>query len=338
MLDIKNRGNSVRALVTGSNGFIGSFLVEKLLGEGYDVRCLVRQTSNLRWIKDLPVDFVYGELRQPSTLLDAVRDVDIVYHLGGVTRGRKMQDYIDGNYTATLNLLKACREIGHAEQKFVFVSSQAAGGPSTDERALTEKEAQHPISMYGRSKHMAEQAVLEFAETRPATIIRPPSVYGPRDTDFYLLFKNAQRGFLPVVGNGRQKISTIFINDLTNGLYLAGIKEQANGEIFFLTFNLPVSFADLIDIIGSAMDVKVRRLNMPLAAVRMVATASAIGSILTKKPTIINHDKYMEMKQTAWICSGEKAKKLLGFQAQVGIEDGMRSTAAWYKEQGWLRF
>jgi nucleoside-diphosphate-sugar epimerase len=326
----------VRALVTGSNGFIGSFLVEKLLSEGCDVRCLVRRTSNLRWIKDLPVDFVYGELRDPSTLVDAARDTDIVYHLGGVTRGRKMQHYIDGNYTATLNLLKACQEIGHAEQKFVFVSSQAAGGPSPDGRALTEEEAQQPISMYGRSKHMAEQAVLEFAETRPATIVRPPSVYGPRDTDFYMLFKNAQRGFLPVVGNGRQKISIIHINDLIAGLYLAGSKKQANGKIFFMTFDLPVSFADLIDIIAGAMGTKVRRINMPLAAVRMVVTASAIGSFLTKKPTIINHDKYMEMKQTAWICSGDKAKNLLGFQAHIGIEEGMRSTAAWYKAQGWL--
>ena len=326
----------MKAFVTGSNGFIGSFLVEKLLKEGYSVRCLVRRTSNIRWLNDLNVDLCYGELRDPASLHDAVQNVDIVYHLGGVTRGRTEKEYINGNYKATKNLLNACRRSGHPEQKFVFVSSQAAGGPSINGEFLTEEGATLPISMYGRSKLMAERAVLDFARFRPATIIRPPSVYGPRDKDFYTLFRNARYGFLPVVGKGRQKISIIYISDLVNGLYLAGSQPASNGQLFFMSSDESVSFSELAGLILRTMGVRARLLNIPFGAVKLIVSLSVLASQLTKKTPLINWDKFEEMKQSAWLCSSDKAKRLLDFQAAIGLQEGIKRTAAWYKENGWL--
>ena len=326
----------MKALVTGSNGFIGSFLVEKLLDNGIEVRCLVRKTSNIEWLGNLNVEFIYGELRDPSSLYNAVRHVDVIYHLGGVTRGRQEQDYIDGNYTTTVNLLKTCIDHGPEHQKFVFVSSQAAGGPSIKGIPLTEKHAVNPVSMYGRSKKMAEQAVLQLSEKRPVTIVRPPSVYGPRDKDFYTLFKYAKSGVMPMVDGGEQQISIIYISDLVDGIYLAGTKPEADGELFFISSEEQVSFAEIAKAIMQALDKKARLVNIPIWAVELLSEASIALSCVTKKSPLMNRDKVTEIKQPAWLCSAEKAKRLLGFKANVTLERGMQKTAAWYKNHGWL--
>ncbi len=325
----------MKALVTGSNGFIGSFLVEKLIATNYEVRCLVRQTSNRRWLNGLDVEFYYGELRDETSLKGAVNDVGIVYHLAGVTRGLREQDYMEGNYKATKNLLSACMQSEH-ELKFVYVSSQSAGGPSLSNESLTEEQAQHPISMYGRSKYMAEQAVLEFAKTRPATILRPPSVYGPRDVDFLTLFKSARSGFLPVMGKGEQKISIVHVADAVDGILLAGTQSKANGELFFITSDEDVRYSELLHTISETMGVKTRLVPLPYAIVKTVAAASTAASFISKKPTILNMDKYKEMRQAAWLCSNQKAKRVLGFQPKIQLEEGMRQTAEWYKTLGWI--
>jgi nucleoside-diphosphate-sugar epimerase len=324
----------MKVLITGSNGFIGSFLVEKLVREGYQVRCLIRRTSNIRWLQGKNVELHYGDLRVPSTLAAAVRDIDIVFHLAGVTSGRTEEDFIAGNFTATTNLLDVCKSSAHVF-KFIFVSSQAAGGPSLSGEALTEEEANHPISMYGRSKRMAEQAVLEFAHNLHATIIRPPSVYGPRDRDFFKLFKSCRYGFLPMVGDGTQKISLIYISDLIAGLNVA-MKNEANGEIFFMSSDEVITFADLARAISQAMGVQSRLLHIPLPLVELIVGAAALGSRLTKKPPFITRDKFSEMKQPAWLCSSEKAKRLLDFHTTTRLAEGMLKTANWYKENGWL--
>lgn len=326
----------MKALVTGSNGFIGSFLVEKLLQNSFNVRCLVRRTSNLRWLAGLNIELCYGELSDPASLVPAVKDVDVVFHLGGVTRGLKQKDYCSGNVLTTENLLHACLEHGPDQQKIVFVSSQAAGGPSFDGNALTEEHAQHPISMYGRSKYQAEQAVWKFGAKKPATIIRPPSVYGPRDTDFYTLFKNTRYGFLPVVGGGRQEISIIYVADLVEGIFQAAVNQRADGEMFFLSSDEKVSFSELANSIAESLDKKVRLVNIPLPVVRLIVAFSSLSSFLTKKPSILNEDKYNEMRQPAWLCSNEKAKRVLGFQPRMSLKEGMRITADWYTSNGWL--
>jgi len=326
----------MQALVTGSNGFIGSFLVERLLLEGWQVRCLVRKTSNLRWLKALDVELFFGELSDPISLQKAVKSSDVVFHLGGVTKGRTEQDYINGNYKATLNLIGVMRTSGAPRQKLVYISSQAAGGPSLEGRALTEDEAVHPISAYGRSKRMAEEAVLEFSHTNPATIIRPPSVYGPRDKDFYLLFKNINRGILPRPGDGMQKISIVYIRDLVEGIYQSALNEAANGEIFFISQDDAVSFAQLGRLLSEALQKRPIMIPIPLWLVQGIAPLSVCLSKLTGKPALLNSDKVQEMKQPAWMCSNAKAKRMLGFAPKTDIREGLKRTAAWYKSVGWL--
>jgi dihydroflavonol-4-reductase len=326
----------MRALVTGANGFIGSFLVEKLLDRGWHVRCLVRKTSNLRWLAGLDIDLCVGEMFDAYSLQEAVKDIDVVFHLAGVTKGKTEQDYFRGNFIATENLIQACQKSGSASQKFIFVSSQAAGGPSAEGKELTEAEAIHPISVYGRSKKMAEEEVMQFSQTRPATIIRPPSVFGPRDVDFYALYKIVNRGIIPKAGRDEQKISIVYISDLVEGIIQAAENPKANGETFFICQDHAVSFYELGQIVATVLGKKTITLPIPLGLVESASIITTAISKITGTPALLNADKVLEMKQAGWICSNAKAKKMLNYKAKIAIEEGMKQTAAWYKKMGWL--
>jgi len=171
-------------LVTGGSGFIGSHLVEILLAQGHAVRCLLRDPGRPRWLAGLPVEIQRGDCTDPASLISAVQGVEQVFHLAGVTRARRRRDYFLHNLRGTGNLLRACATADNPPRRFVFLSSQAAAGPSRDGRPLTEDDAPAPLTAYGLSKLAAEKAVLGYAHRLPTVVLRPSTVYGPRDRDF----------------------------------------------------------------------------------------------------------------------------------------------------------
>jgi nucleoside-diphosphate-sugar epimerase len=150
----------MNVLITGATGFIGSHLAERLHAKGHSLRCLVRPTSDLRWIRHLPVEYIYGDLFDERALTSAVRDVDYIYHLAGVTKARTPEEYFKGNHDATSNLLAVVRS-NHAKlQRFIQVSSQTAVGPSSAGAVVNEESLYRPITTYVKSKMAAKKESL----------------------------------------------------------------------------------------------------------------------------------------------------------------------------------
>src|SRR5574340_25657 len=195
----------MRALVTGATGFVGSHLAERLVGEGWQVRCMVRRTSSLRWLPP-GVETVYGELASGEGVGEAVHGADAVFHVAGVTKARRAAEFYEGNVRATANLLEAAGDV----PRFVHVSSLAAAGPGAD---LSEDNPPRPVSDYGRSKLEAEK----LARGR-AVIIRPPVVFGPRDTDVLQIFRAVNRGRMVRIGRRDSFFSFIYVKDLAEAL------------------------------------------------------------------------------------------------------------------------
>ena len=174
MVDMEEE--SPQVLVTGSTGFIGSHLVEFLLRQGARVRCLVRSRSNLRYLKDLNVDLVTADLRNRGNWDQAIRGVDYIFHLAGVTAAATRRGYFEGNLLTTRRLVESCMHEGNQLKRFIHISSVAAGGPSRDGRPVNENQIARPISSYGHSKLAAERLVLESRLPFPVTVIRPSIV------------------------------------------------------------------------------------------------------------------------------------------------------------------
>jgi nucleoside-diphosphate-sugar epimerase len=191
----------MKALVTGATGFIGSHLCEELAKRGYQVTCLVREKSNLKWIENIDLKLIVGDCKSIDSLFHAVTDIDYVFHLAGLTKACSKNDFFCANTEGTENLIKAVAEKNPKIKRFVYLSSLAAAGPSNNGSPLREDAEPRPVSSYGKSKLEGEKAVLKYKDLIPITILRPSAVYGPRDKDLFVFFKMLKKGIFPYWGN-----------------------------------------------------------------------------------------------------------------------------------------
>jgi len=265
-------------LVTGGTGFIGSHLVEALLQRGTEVRCLVRNRNNLKWLKNLPIELTDGDSSDRTSLREAVKGVDQVFHLAGVTKTLKEETYFEVNAIGTENLIYACLEKNPNLRKFIYLSSQAAAGPCHDGGKKRESDHCEPVSAYGRSKRRGEESCLEHASQIPLIILRSSAVYGPRDRDVYAFFKILTKGIKPVFSRQEQHISLCYVDDIVQALLLASDSAGSEGEIFFLSDGHDYRLDQMGDLFEQALGVRAYRVYIPEWVIDGIASLSELFS------------------------------------------------------------
>ncbi len=318
------------ALVTGGQGFIGSHLCERLLACGHRVRVLARPASSLANLEGLAFETVRGDLTQ-GDLAPALAGVGWVFHLAGALEGFREADLMRVNRDGTRRLLAACRARA-PEARFMLVSSLAAAGPS-GARPRTEADPPRPLTWYGRSKLAAEQEVL--ASGLNSVILRPPVVFGPRDRDVLACFRLAQRGLLPVPGNGRRRYSLLYAPDLADGLLRAAETPCPSGAVFQLT-GPDRTWAEFNRAIAAALGRPARLVPLPEAALRLCGHGADLWARLRGRPGIFSSQKVLEMLAAGWVASPDKAARELGWTAPTPLDRALAATAAWYRNHGWL--
>ena len=323
-------------LITGATGFIGSHLAELLQSKGHHLRCLVRKSSNLRWIKHLPIEFVYGDLFDAAVLASAVRGMDYLYHVAGITKARTKAEYFRGNHRATINLLDAVAAGNPTLKRFVHISSQTAVGPSVGGEAVDESASFHPITTYGASKMEAERECLNRMNQIPITIVRAPAVYGPRDTDVFEFFNTMNKGLQPMIGFNRKTVSLIHVQDLVEGIILAGEHGASVGQTYFISSEAYYDWKEVGEVTASIMGKNVIRLRIPEFMIYGIAAISELYSTISRKAVLLNLEKARDIVQDAWTCSIAKAQTELGFRQKISLERGITETISWYRQQGWL--
>jgi dihydroflavonol-4-reductase len=319
-------------LVTGGTGFIGSHLIEHLAAQGEPVRALVRKTTRFG---NQSIEIVRGDLLTGAGLADALKDVDTVFHLAGVTKALSIADYHTGNVRATENLARAIAALGRPIRT-VHVSSLAAMGPGADATPLTEDAEPHPITHYGKSKLEGERVIRAILPD--AVIVRPPAVYGPRDTDVFEVLKSINQGMVMEIAGGERWFSAIYVTDLVDGIIAAAREPRAAGRAYFLARQGVVSWSELVGIASGIMGRKPRIIRVPRSAAYAIGYGAELWSRVTRKPGIVSRDKVTEMQCRYWICDTRRAKTELGFDAPTDIETGLAITLAWYREARWLKW
>ncbi|NLE85910.1 MAG: NAD(P)-dependent oxidoreductase [Myxococcales bacterium] len=325
-------------LVTGASGFLGSHIVEQLAQSGRPVRALVRKTSNTKFLESLEnVELAYGSVDDQESVLAAADGVEAIIHAAGLVKARGPAEFWSINTEGTQNMLTAALRQKDRLKRFVLVSSQAAGGPS-DASGTPVRVGQEtvPVTNYGRSKLAAEQATLALQGELPVTILRPPAIYGPRDREILIFFKSVAKGVLPLTNPLSAKYSMIYGPDCASACIRAVDADVPSGSTFYLDDGEPVTFEEMIHAVEQALGTRAwMRLPLPRPVVRTAALFSELYGKVTNQAVMLTRDKCNELFNQ-WVCDGNSVREKLSWQPTVQFFEGVKLTAAWYKQAGWL--
>jgi len=325
-------------LITGATGFIGPYLIKKLIAQGHTCRCLVRPGSEEKVPASLGVEIITGDITRPETLAGIAANTDRLLHLATLghmsnfTVTEKMFYAI--NVQGTRNVMQEALKSG--VKKIVHCSSVAAMGICSKVPA-NEKTPCNPHHPYGRSKLEAEKQVLQMVseEGLPAVITRFSMVYGPGDSrDILKLTRMVKKGMLPRVGNRPKLTPLIHVKDAVDGLLLAAEKGRP-GEIYLITNRQSEPFDRIRKIIHDALDSKRPAIYVPEWATLAMATVVEKAFTWAGKSPPFSR-KNIESTLADRVFSVEKAVNELGFDPKIDPIEGLRDTVLWYRKNGWV--
>lgn len=328
MIDEHNRSvkivHSTRALVTGATGAIGPILIQQLLETGYQVCALVRRSSLDLFPKE--VQTIQGDLTDCESLKQAVKDIDIVFHLAAKLHLNDPSpalraEYEEVNVVGTQRLAEAAKQAGVS--RFIFFSTICVYGPSQPGVIFDESTKPQPDTLYAKTKYSAEQIVLD---TLPSTVLRLAAVYGSRMKGNYpRLVKALKQGWFIPIGAGTNRRTLIYEEDVGRAALLAAHHPAAEGEIFNLTDGHIHTFNDIQTAICQALNKQRPRYHLPVTPIRLGLTVvERAFSLIGRRPpvSLALVDKLLEDVAV----SGIKIQEQLGFQPQFDLTAGWQAS------------
>ena len=294
-------------LITGATGFIGGFIVDEALRRNMNVWVALRKSSSRQWLTDERIHFLEVNLTSEEDLVEKMRNLqfDYVVHAAGVTKCLHKEDFHRINVGGTKSLVNALLQLEMPLKKFVYLSSLSVFGPIREEQPyteITENDKPAPNTEYGKSKLEAERFLME--SELPIVILRPTGVYGPRERDYFMMAKSIKAHTDFAVGYKPQDITFVYVLDVVQAIFLA------------IEWWI--------------------RITAPIWLLRIITFCGEYIGRMTGKITALNNDKYHIMKQRNWRCDIEPARRELGFEPHYQLEEGVRLTIQWYRENGWL--
>ena len=330
-----------RRLITGASGFIGSFIVEEALRQGFETWAAVRKSSSKEWLQDERIHFIELNLSKKEQLVEQLKghDFDYVVHAAGVTKCLNKQDFMRINCEGTKNLVEAILEVKMPLKRLVYLSSLSIFGAIKEQQPydeIRETDTPQPNTEYGRSKLAAEKYLETVASRIPYIILRPTGVYGPREKDYFVMAKSIRQHSDFAVGYKRQDITFVYVTDVVQAVFLA-MEKGKDGRKYFLSDGevyQSSTFSDLIhEELGRPWWI---RITAPVWVLRIITFFGEYTSRITGKVSVLNNDKFNILKQRNWRCDIQPAIDELGYQPKVKLQEGVRRSIEWYKANQWL--
>lgn len=326
----------MHALITGAAGFVGTHLAHYLSQRGDTIRCLLLPTESPAALAALTgVEILRGDVAAPSGLDDAVRGVDVVYHLAGIRRSPDPKAFDRVNAQGTRHVCEALAATGR-RSRLVLAGSLAATGPSSPGRPRVEDDPPNPQEWYGESKVRAEQIALSYLDRLDVAVARPARILGPLDRENLAFAKLLRRGVrLSILGPDRP-LSLVDVGDVVRAMVLLATSPEAVGQAFFIARDETTTLERLQELMADAMGQATYPLYLPPVGLRALAGLADVYSTLTGKHLPLNRKLARQLLASAWTCSTEKARRVLKFEAQVSIEASVRASVRSYREAGLL--
>lgn len=327
-------------LITGATGFIGGFIVDEALNRGMQVWVAIRPTSSRKYLTDPRIQFLELNLGNKEQMKERMGNLkfDYVVHAAGATKCLHAEDFFRSNTDGTKNLVQALIELQMPLKRFVFVSSLSVYGPVAEKQPYREiclNDKPQPNTAYGRSKLAAEQYI-ENVSGLPYVILQPTGVYGPRERDYFMMAKSIKSHTDFSVGYKPQDLTFVYVLDVVQAIFLA-LDCQKTGGKYMLSDGEVYSSRTFSDLIHRELGKPwLLRIKAPIWLLRIITFCGEYIGRMTGKISALNNDKYNIMKQRNWRCDINPAIKDLGYKPKYQLDEGVRLTIKWYKENGWL--
>jgi nucleoside-diphosphate-sugar epimerase len=307
-------------LVTGASGRIGRHLVPALLKSGDEVKVLVKE----KMVEPENVEVFYGDLLDKESLKKAVDGVDVIFHLAAVVDYLAPKDLMfKVNVVGTKNLLEVSKG-----KKFIYLSSTATMGRKFKELPVNEETPSKPSNFYGKTKLEAEKLVKEYG----GIIIRSVDVFGPGFTEGYnFVISGLERGELPIIGDGKNFIQWIHVNDLIQALILARNKGKP-GEVYIVAGKEFKTLKQLWNLLCKYLNVETPKKHVSKFSAKSLAYSKLLkGKILKERPEII--PEYIDKITSNRTFDINKARTELGFNPQIGYDEAAREMIEEYRKE-----
>lgn len=324
-------------LVTGGNGFVGRHVVRALHDRGDNVRVLALPGEDARWLEHRGVTVYRGDVCLPETLADPVRGADAVLHLAAMMDvWRPMSDYRAVNVTGTGNVCRAALAAG--VRRLVHMSSSSVygvglGRPADESFPLRPFADPYPVTK-AVGDLLVQRMIAE--DDLPAVIIRPDQIFGPGDQlHFGRMADRLRARRAIVVGSGDNAMPLVYVTDVVRGLLLALDHDRAAGQAYNITHDRPLTQEQFLRAIAHDVGARPPRVHIPyrvLYAAGYFAEHLAMTAPSVKRPPITRLGVAFFGTDNRYAI--HKARRELGYSPAVDLRDGVRTTAAWYRQHG----
>lgn len=329
----------MKALVTGATGFLGSHLVDRLLQAGHEVRCLARNPEKAKRLMDLGLEIAWGDLRNPESLKAACRGIDCVFHAAAkVSDWGPWREFEENTVKGTENMLQAAVQAG--VPRFLQVSTigvydrkllRPGTSPVREEDPLT---GGNDVEFYSKAKMMAEKSAVGFHNRGEiaVTVIRPSTIYGPRDEPTILRLIQLVTGpFAVWIGDYNPDLGMVYVTDVADLCVEAAVQNVAIGRVYNAGPGFKVPLREFIVACCRALDLPVPGRAVPYWLTSLIAIIAESVAKLTRKkePPILTRAELEFLTILEQHCDISRAKRELGWQPKVGLEEGIRATAEW---------
>ncbi|MEM7757852.1 MAG: NAD-dependent epimerase/dehydratase family protein [Cyanobacteria bacterium P01_A01_bin.40] len=322
----------MKVLVTGATGLVGSHLAETLTQEGYEVRCLVEPSIDASVLASLPVEIIYGDIRDRSTVEQAVKGCQNIYHLAGIVAspGISTQTYYDVNVGGTGNVAQAC--LNNGIERLIYGSTTGIYG-TIRHPPINEKTPANPDSPYRQTKWLAEQLVMNHHrnEGLPVVAARLTSITGARAYDWSGLLRAISVGNFRGIGTGENYHHTVDVNDAVQGLLCCAHTKNIEGECYLIGGEKPIQLKQLFNLMTEELGVNEIKMLGLLAPFKFFGDTAHFlyRNFEIKIPQGNRYDLFLTNK----VLDISKAKQELGYSPQVSIKESIHNLVQWYQSK-----
>ncbi|MEP7228110.1 MAG: NAD-dependent epimerase/dehydratase family protein [Gemmatimonadales bacterium] len=327
----------MRVLVTGGTGFTGTALVKRLIEQGHTVTALdYKEGLECEVLRGHGARIVIGSVTDQQAVERSMQGVELVFHLAAAFRElNKPNSFYDKvNVGGTRVVLEAARR--HGIRKFIYCSTCGVHG-NVDRPPANEDAPIQPADYYQRTKYEAEPIVIQQAGQGLETVIlRPAAIYGPGDPErFFMIFKRVSRGTFPMFGRGRTLYHPLYIDNLVDAFLLCMPAGAGNGRTYLIADESYYPIEEIVRAVARALDVQIRIPHYPVLPV------VALGHLVEKACKPFGLAPPIFPRRVDWYRQNRafditRAKRELGYVPQVQLDEGLRRTAIWYREKGYL--